>query len=339
MSKGTDHLDVDGHLRASEVREVTGLTDRQLHEWDKRGALPHERRSGGHRRVSPWDAMALSIASSIRERYSIPLTKLGGPIHWMVGRQRPEVMAIGAVASDHLVPTSQEAADLISDLVAIASEQPGGLEMLERRDGLLARAGALDDPRLEWAVHQLCAALMPLYGALGELSTGFPVFLVTNLESHLFVSEPGLLDHARQGALPEDPLVVRVDANINRVLAAAGSTPLPLRHRVAEIGDVDGESLDAREQTVIDLLRSREFSKMTIMPRGQVYRIEITSDVADVKAAEIAKLIKSHDYSTVLVKNRHGQIQRLTHTVSVHTPAADDGKIPHRPGTKRSQGD
>ncbi|MBT37931.1 MAG: MerR family transcriptional regulator [Myxococcota bacterium] len=327
---------VDGHLRASEVRDVTGLTDRQLHEWDKRGALPHERRAGGHRRISAWDAMALSIASTIRGRYSIPLTKLGGTVKWMVGKQRPEVMAIAAVASDHIVPQTQQAADLVGDLVGIATDQPRGLEVLERRDELLARAGALDDPKMEWAVHQLCAALMPLYGALGELSAGFPVFLVTNLESHLFVSEPGLVDHAREAALPENPMLIRVDPIINRVLTKSGGAALPVQHRVSGISDVDGESLDAREQTVIDLLRERKFSKMTIFPRGQIYRIEVTSDLPDVKAEEIANLIQSHDYGSVLVKNRNGQIQRLTQTISIQTPASDDGTIPHRPGTERS---
>ena len=327
---------VDGHLRASEVREVTGLTDRQLHEWDKRGALPHERRAGGHRRMSAWDAMALSIASTIRDRYSIPLTKLSDTVQWMVGKHRPEFMAIAGVASDHIVPQTQQAADLVGDLIEIAMEQPPGLEILERRDELLARAAALDDSKMEWAVHRLCAALMPLYGALGELSTGFPVFLVTNLESHLFVSEPGLMDHVREGALPENPILIRVDPSINRVLGKAGASEFPTQHRVSEIKNVDGESLDAREQTVIDLLRGREFSKMTIFPRGQIYRIEITSDLPDVKAEEIANLIQSHDYGSVLVKNRNGQIQRLTQTISIQTPASDDGTIPHRPGTERS---
>jgi hypothetical protein len=245
-------------------------------------------------------------------------------------------MAIAAVASDHIVPQTQQAADLVGDLVGIATDQPRGLEVLERRDELLARAGALDDPKMEWAVHQLCAALMPLYGALGELSAGFPVFLVTNLESHLFVSEPGLVDHAREAALPENPMLIRVDPIINRVLTKSGGAALPVQHRVSGISDVDGESLDAREQTVIDLLRERKFSKMTIFPRGQIYRIEVTSDLPDVKAEEIANLIQSHDYGSVLVKNRNGQIQRLTQTISIQTPASDDGTIPHRPGTERS---
>ena len=73
-------------LAASELLELTGLTYRQLNEWDKRDALPHDRKGeSGWRRLNGWQAMALSIASDLRRRFGVPVGMSRGVISWLLG--------------------------------------------------------------------------------------------------------------------------------------------------------------------------------------------------------------------------------------------------------------
>ena len=74
-------------LAASDVRELAGLTYRQLNEWDKRDALPHNRKGQtGWRRVNAWQAIALSIAGDLQRRFGVPVAQLARLTTWMLGR-------------------------------------------------------------------------------------------------------------------------------------------------------------------------------------------------------------------------------------------------------------
>lgn len=73
-------------LAASDVRELAGLTYRQLNEWDKRDALPHDRKGeNGWRRVNAWQAIALSIAGDLQRRFGVPVAQLAKLTTWMLG--------------------------------------------------------------------------------------------------------------------------------------------------------------------------------------------------------------------------------------------------------------
>ena len=325
-----------GPLRAAKLRELTGLSDRQLHEWDKRGALPHDRPKGGHRRVNTWEAMALKILAAIRDRYQIPLTKLLPLLEWAIGNSPSKVDRLRAFFPANLVVGSQAEADFASQLRSLALQSPSGVSILNDLPELIARAKAIGNPGLTSAVHRLAGGLAPLYRVLGEMSIGFPVFLITNLDRHIFGGEPLLIDYVRAGALPKDSLVIRVDEHINAVLQAAGVQTLPIRHRAAEIREVEGEALEEGERIVLDLLRQRDFERITILPKDHAFRIEITRELAASEAAEIGELIRSHEYQSVLVKMRHGEMTRLSQTVSILAPNSADGKTPHRAGPKGS---
>lgn len=170
-------------LRASQLRDLTGLSDRQFHEWDKRGAFPHDRRKGGQRRVSAWDAMALTIVAAIRERYHLPLTRLRPLLQWMIGK-KPLFLdeALTFTAAYKLTSQTQAEADFKRDLYRFSQQPPRGVSFLKEVPDLLTRADTLGNPEARSAVHCLAGGFVPLYRALGEMTTGFPVFLVTDLQ-------------------------------------------------------------------------------------------------------------------------------------------------------------
>ena len=59
------------------VHAVTGLTPRQLNDWDERGALPHERKGKeGWHRFSGRDIFALMVCSEFRRTLGIPVERL-----------------------------------------------------------------------------------------------------------------------------------------------------------------------------------------------------------------------------------------------------------------------
>ncbi len=317
-------------LQAASIRRLTGLSDRQLHEWDKRGAFTHERQEGGQRKVTVWDAMALKIASAIRTRYSIPVTKLGALVRWMTGRERSGAHASIMMLCGDYIPTTQSQADFFGELVALAGDPPPGLEILKQLPRLHEEADALDGPDLNPFVHRLAGALVPLYQAMGEMTTGFPTYLISNLESHQLVGEPWMMELIRAEAVPPDPLIIRVDEHINEALRLAGGKGFPVRHREQDIEPAPGESLEEKERQVLEVLRQRDFQSMTISPFNDGYRMEISRDLPVSQAEEIERLIESHDYQSILVKRRHGKVQRLTQTESITTSDSADGKTLHR---------
>jgi hypothetical protein len=244
------------------------------------------------------------------------------------------------MASDPMPPPqSQAEADFVGGLTSLALEPPPGVGMLNEVPSLLARAEALGQPSALRAVHSLAAALVPLYEALGHMTTGFPVFLFTDLESHGFVHEPLLIDFTREGVLPPASLVIRVDEHINAVLESLGRPPLPVRHRAQDVQDIEGKAVEDKERTVLRLLRTRDFDRMVIEPKRGGYRIEIETNVSVEEEAEVENLLKQHDYQSITVKRQDGKIVRVTQAVSVKVPRGGDGETPNRTGRKRKSTD
>ena len=66
--------------------KLTGLTYRQLNEWDKRGLLPHTRvGKSGWRRVNQWQAISIRILADLHGEFGIPLARLRRLLRWLTG--------------------------------------------------------------------------------------------------------------------------------------------------------------------------------------------------------------------------------------------------------------
>lgn len=66
--------------------KLTGLTYRQLNEWDKRGLLPHTRvGKSGWRRVNKWQAISIRILADLHGEFGIPLARLRRLLRWLTG--------------------------------------------------------------------------------------------------------------------------------------------------------------------------------------------------------------------------------------------------------------
>jgi DNA-binding transcriptional MerR regulator len=62
---------------AGDVRNVTGMSYRQLNDWDHKGALPHERvNSAGWRKFTPKEVFATIVCKEIRDTFGVPIERL-----------------------------------------------------------------------------------------------------------------------------------------------------------------------------------------------------------------------------------------------------------------------
>ena len=84
---GESHVTpADPKPKRETAAKLTGLTYRQLNEWDKRDLLPHTRTGEtGWRRVTQWQAISIRIAAELHSGFGIPLARLQGLLQWLTG--------------------------------------------------------------------------------------------------------------------------------------------------------------------------------------------------------------------------------------------------------------
>lgn len=67
----------DRKYTARDVKNLAGLSYRQVNDWEAKGALPGgDDRGAGWRKFSPRDVFALMVCSAIRQRFGVPMEKV-----------------------------------------------------------------------------------------------------------------------------------------------------------------------------------------------------------------------------------------------------------------------
>src|SRR5262249_31284094 len=126
---------------------------------------------------------------------------------------------------------------------SLSVKQQFGTQCASEILALLSEAKSAGDARATRAVEFLGSTLFPLLGALGTMTVGFPVFLVTDLEQSYFIDELSYLDWIRQGLLPKTALVLQINDSVNKVLHAANGRNIPVKLRAADLEQNDGIGL------------------------------------------------------------------------------------------------
>jgi DNA-binding transcriptional MerR regulator len=393
-------------LAASDLRNLAGLSYRQLNEWDKREALPHERKGDtGWRRMNTWQAIALRIISDLHRQFGIPLAKLSSLLHWMLGNAPTQweqwrllraedtlwdfpdeekekhnkklkealkyakrldngtfLVSLNGTTTSKETKQSEASKDLrqraqawidaltagVVPRLAARGWATGNAEVFARRFfslsanqqfgaqcaseilTLLSEAQSARDAKATRAVELLGSTLFPLLGALGTMTIGFPVFLMTDLEQSYFIDELSYIDWIRQDLLPKTALVLQINDSVNKVLQAANGRNIPVKLRAADLEQNDGIGLAEKERQVLDLLRQRDFDRLIVEPKGGGYRIEVQRDLSAGDEQEIMRILAEHEYQSVTIKKNSGKIVRISQSISIMTRSPDDGKTPTR---------
>ena len=383
----TDHIE-GRKLSSGELAGVTGLSYRQLNEWDKRDSLPHERNGkAGWRRFDIWQVISLRIIAEINHRFGTPLVKQRRLLDWMIGQgpgiteelclaladqelgdfklgNKPANGKLGLESLEKITTTqwtslsaSLPQAEPVEDKGTADGESLTGLESgikfsawcLEsrgwpsekardfarrfhtlttmRRFGagsvgeIIALGREAQDRKAREAVQMLARGLLPIFGAIVDMTTGFQVFLVTDLKESLFVIEPTLIDFFRDGMVSVSQLMIPVSEHVNAVLEKVGKPPIPITMNARDIENVPGENLTEQEGKILEIIRNREFDRLIIEAgdarAGAVRRLQIERDLPIGDEKEIAQILKEHAYQSVTVKRHNGKIARLRQEISI----------------------
>ncbi len=238
----------DKPFAAGDVRRMTGLSSRQLNDWDQRGALPHGRKSeAGWRKFSPRQIFALIVAAEVRKQFGVPVERL----KWMTDFMTTE-------GANHLLV----AAELISALgvnVWIATDLENTFIMdsdLEMQDlfrmGGFSRIHGLIFIRVNPLVDRFLgegegAIRLPLHGR------GYELLDQMAAAARLSPSEQHVLGLIRGGEYEGIEIVLR-DGDIKRI-------------KRSKKQDVAAK--------VQDLIQSEDFQSIRIQVRdGQVVSLE-----------------------------------------------------------------
>lgn len=72
-------------LTPNHLREASGLTPRQVNDWDSRGALPNDREAErAHRRFTPQQVFAISVCAQFRRDFGVPVERLSFLRDWLL---------------------------------------------------------------------------------------------------------------------------------------------------------------------------------------------------------------------------------------------------------------
>jgi len=159
--------DDESAFSAGDVRRATGLSSRQLNDWDARGALPHAREGdAGWRRFTSRDIFVLMVCAEMRKRFGVPVDQLKVMKEWMLTGEANHLAAaieiIGTLGVDVWILTDFDTTFIMdSDLemhslfgMGVAGAGNDGFVLLKVNPIVNKLLGALEEP-MELAKHGL----------------------------------------------------------------------------------------------------------------------------------------------------------------------------------------
>ena len=236
------------YFSAGDARRVTGLSSRQLNDWDQRGALPHERDSeAGWRKFSARQLFALLVAAEIRKQFGIPVERLKWMTNFMLAEGANHLSAaielIAILGVNVWIVTDLEEtfimdSDLeIQNLFSMGAFTPRKGLVFVRINPLVDRLVGDDDGK----------PLLPLHGR------GYELLAQITAAQSLTASEQHVLQLIRGGNYESVEIVLR-DGEIDRIK----------RSKKQDVAT-----------KVQDLIKSEDFQSIRIHVRdGQVVSLE-----------------------------------------------------------------
>lgn len=72
-------------LTPNDLRQASGLTPRQINDWDSRGALPSDRDGErGHRKFTPLQVFAIAVTAAFKREFGVPVEKSESVRNWLL---------------------------------------------------------------------------------------------------------------------------------------------------------------------------------------------------------------------------------------------------------------
>jgi DNA-binding transcriptional MerR regulator len=148
------------------------------------------------------------------------------------------------------------------------------------------------------------------------------VWLVTDLDD-TFALKPEsdipafVSDSLREGDTPQGFLWIKVSPLVKRLVTRLEQDEIPssLRRALAEPEDAS-TPCSPQEAEVLRLIRSNDYSSIQVVMRGgQIKTILTERPVAQLKAEDVERLLRDHAYQTVTLTTKAGRLVSATQSI------------------------
>lgn len=301
------------------VKYATGLSYRQMNEWDKRGTLPHSREGeSGWRKYSFLQIVSLNILSGLHSHFGIPLEKLRCLYLWMIGEQRSELDQIRIkIARGSDEPVGIDAKEVVRKFDDLALSKKHGLVCLPDILELARLIGK--NPIMGNPFYNLTSGILPIWGAYCSVASGRNIFLVTNLDESFFFDAEQLRQF-RQRLDPDAWIEINVGARINEMLKKMGKKEFRFNDDVIP-ADKRKLKTSGGVRQIVDTLDNMDSGsiKISVTTTGgeKRLRMEVERHVDTTPVKDISKLLEQRAYQTLTIKQRNGAIVNIRQIESV----------------------
>ncbi len=252
----------DAKYTAADVRDVAGLSYRQMNDWDERGALLGAREAeAGWRKFSFLELFILLVCNELRRNFGVPVDSLrwlqtfmrqDGANHFVAAA---EIMNRGMVAvlltdlkTTFVMDSDVEIADFL-DLGGLRNETPQAFLLLKLNPLVNSLLRHIDEPVELKIQHQT-------YSVLREAKGGLSIKSPDELRVLQILRDRNF---SRVIVKTEDGEVVRLDAeSIHRIGSAADLTALieQEKYQTVTVTTQDGKIVKASRRKPIRLDRA-----------------------------------------------------------------------------------
>ena len=303
-----------GEYRASDILKLVGLTYRQLHDWEERaGVMASERATAeGWRKFGGEEVIALAVCAAVRRQFALPLEHTRKLYRWLVGKTPSHVEELVVFVGKQTIDSMERS--------------PRFVALLKLRGDDLREALKDDVNRYTFQEYFFAKFKLettrPIRLAYRLAHFGLPVYLVTDLKAPMILTEFNMVDWIAHRLVDRPVILCPLNDILNAVLKKAGKPRLELDRFSRSFSDTwnelqDRPDLTAAERKVVDLIRAREYQRVTVHVKGgDVIQADVEEDLSEQERARIEKAILdavgSKGYQTVTLTETGGKVTRLT---------------------------
>lgn len=275
---------------AGRVTELTGLTYRQINDWDARAGVMDSGRNSkeGWRKFSLLDVLALCLCAELRNELQLPLEKVGYVYRWLVAPREFDLDADQTTIMVEAVKQSFRASHPNSRMPS--------------------------DEVLVGMVAEDCK-ISPIQAAVESMESGEPHYLYSNFSTSMICTEAQfkLLFSGHMAVKPS--VLYLINPSLNRALKKMDLRPTAFR-RMEPAAYIAKIKAAAEAQNILELIHSGDYHTVTLhRQNGRIIRADCTESIprseAKRRAKQILEAVEAGDFSTVTVQKADGHVVGL----------------------------
>lgn len=309
-------------FKARDVLELAGLTYRQLHDWEERAGVLESKRatSGGWRKFSLKEIVALAICVRLRESLSLPLQQTGAVYRWLVGK------APSLLEKDRAARAEKYLATVQNDprMMALVDGYP---ESVTKKKG---RAREIEESLLNEYLNEGLERFVtePVEYALVLAERGIPIVLLSDVRTSYILSDNALVNWVAQGLVKTPTIIFPLNETLNEILKRGQGPQYEIEKEYSALYFLrklrERPEISQNEQAILHAIREGDYQRVTAhIKGGQIVRIEKSKQESLVGKEQsklenqILEAIRKSDHQTVTVEKRDGKVVTIGLKASV----------------------